>query len=707
MSETFKSELGNEQWRTSVFFPPYERQTREGKNRRAYSEARTIFYDTTIGGNRAINSKYQFGRLTDPKIQGLTTLSKGMGRGYYEAIDRNQKLISLQCGTPEFNALSQYLGTFFNPVMSTLVNKGETGRLSYKIGKTLGTLFTLPLQAWFAFQHTYTKVTAALTGTPYSKFYYMKANMAMYWNGVQVMFNALLVDMGYVAPSYVSTTDAGKNNNDNNKEQLAFGALSKIELDTMQRMLPDILLESSDGLGGVDVFSVANRAQRLAWAHNQVLQGYLTDPTTDSPEAYEEKLVNYINSGATTIKPATSNWETFIRRHMGEPAYTRSSAGSSATAEDQKQIEELQNKLNAITSAQNPTAEQQAQVASLRRQIEQANEQVKYLTDEAEQAALQAAQDGNNYTPRSRKPSFFEHMRANAADGGAFVTFAAESQSPTESFTNNTKKPAIAEKLDGITQAGRDLSYTLAEGKIFKLQEMISPITGLIKGTLDSWGINLGPFAGNAFVDMPNTWESSSVDFSQNSYSIRLQTPYGNKFSILMDLYLPLIMLINIVAPRSTGKASYTSPYLCSLFAKGEVHARLGMITSLTVSRAVGNLKWTKDRLPNAIDVEFTYTNLDQIMHLPVSQGFSDTTLGRDLLTHFDEPSAYTDYISTLASMSLYHKYYSSSRFDNAWKKTKKEFSRITSASYLASVTSTTLPGQILTALAPKTNLPQ
>ena len=65
-------------------------------------------------------------------------------------------------------------------------------------------------------------------------------------------------------------------------------------------------------------------------------------------------------------------------------------------------------------------------------------------------------------------------------------------------------------------------------------------------------------------------------------------------------------MLLAGILPLSTGKASYTSPFLCQLYDRGRLQIRLGMIESLSITRGTTNLAFDKHGQALGIDVTFS-----------------------------------------------------------------------------------------------------
>jgi hypothetical protein len=184
------------------------------------------------------------------------------------------------------------------------------------------------------------------------------------------------------------------------------------------------------------------------------------------------------------------------------------------------------------------------------------------------------------------------------------------------------------------------------------LDTAINGLKGLVAGTLDSLQMSgLMSLAGSAFVDIPKTWRSSSADLPSTRYTMELRTPYGNHMSRFINLFVPLACLLAGALPLSTGKQSYTSPFLCQLWHRGHAQVRLGMIDSLSIQRGTGGLGWNINNECLAIDVSFSVVDLSTIMHAPIDTGFSILRPWRGLLQDQDDP--FNDYLAILGNLSM------------------------------------------------------
>lgn len=136
-----------------------------------------------------------------------------------------------------------------------------------------------------------------------------------------------------------------------------------------------------------------------------------------------------------------------------------------------------------------------------------------------------------------------------------------------------------------------------------------------------------------------------------------LETPYGNTLSRIMNLFLPFAMVAAGAWPRSTGRKSYTAPFLCQVYDKGRVQIPLGMITEFTVTRGRGNIGYTADGKPLSMEVTWTVKDLSRVLHMPLMP-----VLGLSSPTIMDETSSITNYLAAVAGQSIENQIYPSTK---------------------------------------------
>jgi hypothetical protein len=126
------------------------------------------------------------------------------------------------------------------------------------------------------------------------------------------------------------------------------------------------------------------------------------------------------------------------------------------------------------------------------------------------------------------------------------------------------------------------------------------------------------------------------------------------------------------------------------MFDKGKQQIRLGIIDSLSITRGVGNLGWTKHQEPIGLDVTFTILDLSSMLHMPInpSPGL------------FDEDSAYGDYLAVLGSLSLSDQLYVGSKMKLSLTRKMAAYKSWTSPARFGMLGANTLPGSVIAAFA-------
>jgi hypothetical protein len=579
--------------------------------RRVFSTTRYKFTDTTPGGNICINPPPQFNTSTDIRIESPFLGSKLMGRYYSEAIDDHNQVIHMRFGVPQFNSLTTFFSGFYNSEAGTAARTGRTdGSKLYALGKAAG--YIVPLIAFPLFTITAHIVTAGLRFAlqkPSSKFYFLKPTMPTYWMAVQTMFNQLMVNKRII-PRVFSTEQEKILPNQGD------GSLSNSGL---HDLLPDIFHKN----GGVDVFAVANKAQRLARKQYMRQAELLGD--VSNLNIYEKMKFtlqeNIVDPGADFFTYLDKWW---------------SAANSKVVGED--------NKTNT--------------------------------TEEAKKD-----EDSN--------AGFFDFLKAELDDGAGFASFRVNATgSIGDTFSNQVTESDLQNKMNSTSASSRSTMFNLANGNISDgmigtaIGKIIGGVTDVVSGIADGLGASgLAMLGGAAFVDIPKHWQSSSANIGKSTYTIHLSALYGNPISQAIDMDLPLCMLLAAAMPISTGKQSYTSPFLVELYDKGRCQTRLGIIDSMTVTRGTSNLAFNTEGNAMGIDVTFSVLDLSSVMHMPISAGFSlDPTAGI-----FDDDTIYTDYMAVLSAMDLKDQIYVWPKFKNNLTRALAKWDTWTSPAYYAS----------------------
>lgn len=614
LKESILTTVTDAAWVRQSFMLPKHTLSSQDARKRMFSNAAFKFTDTTLGGNFAINPPPQFTRFADIKVRGRFSKSKGLGRYYSEAIDDTRQDVHIRFGVPEYNSLTNFFGNFYDPTASSLARTGRAPGIFYKLGKAAGFVVTIPLQPFIIGGAAY----RFFAKKPASKYYYLKPTMPLYWNAVNTMVNGIAVNMGVIP----RVGDAKTN------EMIGIGAdetYSSSDVEKFHNVLPDIFRKK----GGIDIYSVATRAQRLADKHHTEMADFMSKyKDRGQVSSFFRKWMKESEDGVGSLPlPASRGIDAYLS------TYAESMYGVVGEAPDGKQ-------------------------------------------ESADQRSLLERMD--------------EAMVAEWRDGGAFVTVRVNhTGTASESFSNTVGESDIQGKINGMASSSRNARFSMAEGNLGDgviagtVESIGAAMKDFVTGALDSVNMSgIAALAGSAFVDIPKHWNGSTANLPRMEYTMELRSPYGNKLSRLMNLWVPTSMILAGALPLSTGTQSYNSPFICEVYDKGRAQTRLGMIDSVSITRGVGNLGWTNVHEALGVDITFSIVDFSSIMHMPIVAGLSavevagaalvaagnaiNDTLGNGLGSGaqigggallakglFDDDNAYTDYLAVIGSLTL------------------------------------------------------
>lgn len=606
------------------------------KINRYFTTASLKYTDSSIGGNFCINPPPQFTRHADPKADRIISNNSiyGMGRYYSEAIDDNNQIIHMRFGVPKFNSLTTFFTGFYNADMNLLARTGRSSNTFYTLGKAAG--FILSIVAWPLWLINYAGTAIRfLLEKPSSKFYYLKPTMPTYWSAVTTIVNHIAVNKNIVPRLFEG---------DKENQKLGVG-VTKADRALYHKAMPDIF----DSDGNVNVYAIATRAQRLSDHYIKMIDDKISESGNMDTVSSIIKSIKSI----VVDRPNPS-----LKEHMD------------------KWLANKQAQPNKVTVPENAT---DADKKAAEKKSTEMNETV---------------QEFKEGTPTS-DDGFWDFIKAELRDGSAFASFRVNyTGSVSESFSNTVGESEIASKFNSAAGQSRSTNFSFANGNVTPIiGDALSAAKNVLSGVLDGFGASgLFALAGSAFVDIPKHWQSSSSSLPKANYTINLVSPYGNAMSRFLNIDIPLAMLLAAALPLSSGKQSYTSPFLLELYDKGKCQTRLGMIDSLSINRGNGNMGFDNNGQNMHIEVNFSVVDMSSIMHMPISEGFSLNPA----VALFDEDTVFSDYMAILAGLDLNEQVYPLMKIKRNLTRQMQHWGSFFSKAHLASYVGGTTLGRIV-----------
>ena len=617
---------------------------------RYFSSADFKFTSTSPGMSIAVNPKPQFTRYCDIRSKGrlrtrptvtLNTtshpLSLGMGRYYSEAIDDNEQRVFFRFGVPKYAPLPIWLAKSFDIDRAILQNRGIiTSTLLEVIGmvSTFFAVISAPLLALGMY------LGGVLVEN--SRLYYIKDTMYLYWATVEDILNSLVARRTLLPTIFTDYTYLL------NKPIGSEQRINASFLQDLNSYIPDIINAQT---GRISVYAIALRAQR---AYNKML--------------HDDYVANEQNQNVATDftgyqYKGESSHDTYFTNNRSEPTlfvkYLFEKAYEFLIGKDDKVDAAIQSPVDQTTNTPNDTLS--IEIDDLYKDSEGNVIQLSPPTNGRSNVNIDVKKNIENNKRKDER--YKEYILAEMTEGGAFAVFNVEyTGSVGESFSNSTTDNPLENTFNSISSGVRQFSPFLnAASEIPIVGDVLKFAADAGAKILSSSTFGLAnPLLALAYgvnISMPKIWSDSSASFPRASYKLKLISPYGNAYSQLFNIYLPLSMILAGSLPRSTGSSTYTSPFLCEVFDRGRVNIKLGMIDSVTITRGTSNLAFTKSGHANAIDVDFSVTSLDEIMTVDVnSNGFLLSALKQ--LSPATQDTPFNSYLNTVAGLDVYTQVY-------------------------------------------------
>ena len=627
-----------------------------------YSTVMGTVWDTTVGGHLALNCPPQNNPLADIRgglLNGSDVhkgdYSTGMGRFFHEGIERNMETVTFQPGHMRHQGIVPFFTRFYDAEQGMLAKTGHGPGIFFRAGQVAGTAATIAamfLSTPLAVVILTGAVSRFFLSRPSSGYWYIKPSPWAYWRRCQFIINQLQV--------YLKLTPL--------RGQYGNGLFAEGQMDESQKgdtkeflryaeaMAPNIFKD-----GRFDIMYVGLRGARLDYLRREKLGQHLLSINKDNMVNSVREMIKarFEDVHATSVEEYT---ELYFRSHYGNEEYRqfdpmdamaqdRANNGTvpGSPKPDTETDTAIASESNALGDSINATLNKAGELPSRMR--------AQWKKDETGSAVGGdgTGTGGDNYSVTSSWADDVAEFAINTAKKGAdFVTFKVDSGGTvSESFSSSLGEPEIASKINSASSSAASARFSFSGGTtgIDTVDAVMGAVGDFLKGTLS--GVNMDgllALAGSAHVNIPKHYQESSANFQSHSFNIELRSPYGDRLSQFLNLYVPLACLLALALPLGTGPQSYTAPFYVMCYSKGRCLARNAMVSSLSVTRGTGNQGWNQRLEPLAIDVQLEVTDCAQVMYAPIDPGLN---LTRPWAIAFDDDSAFKDYLTTLASMSL------------------------------------------------------
>lgn len=678
----------------------------------------------------------------------------GLGHYYAEAIDDPKQLLYLQFGVPKFNGLLDILRQSVSYVDAAIANEGRIPTTYINVDPYIYglTFLAAPYISTLALISKFLIGDILLGDKPYN-YYYLDPAMHVYWATVNTIANHFATDLGILTPLLVQKSRPASAYAGN--KLIRTGSIINFDLNQIKRFnaaMPYGQPLIDEQTGYIDVRYIVSRYQ--AMLDNIMYTTVRTlgkkgkekfDPNQDTPDKRDSKQKEYVKPEERESNQGS--WAGY-RKAMEEDFFNLDNETISGIVAGI--IREKQNTFTSFTDAnlfrsnigftsvgeassvnsndKLPYQEGRHEVEPpVRPEIPENKDYIRDVFNNGEESETGGLYD----EMMSRAPKFITSIvggigqlwntfktyvykngtmddywrkvsnRYTEYSRGAlrYAVFSVQyTGQSSDSFSNSVGEMETGGIIKSIGRGVRHAKFNFQAGKtgIGVVDDVINVVKDFSMSIVDNVSFGLsnivrGVLMG-AYTDIPKIWEDSDCSFQNITYNIDLVAPYGNAYSRFQNIYLPLSMLLAGALPLRVGKASYTSPFLCSAYCRGVQNVRLGMITDLTITRGTTNIGHTLDKQVNGMSVSFTITDFNHKVAAPINNTVFAKTFGPIV----DQNSAFADFSTIVTGKTLEDTTWLSNRLKYRISAVVKTYQGLMSPDNLASLIADTSASHML-----------
>lgn len=242
-----------------------------------------------------------------------------------------------------------------------------------------------------------------------------------------------------------------------------------------------------------------------------------------------------------------------------------------------------------------------------------------------------------------------------------YIDFFIKPPSYSESFSNQTTESAFASMLDSGSNMMKEFAFltTAAGTSSALLQENLNTLInqkaaelkmvsedGVINRFMNRLLTGSATILAGGNLVFPNIWQNSNYNRDFN-VEITLATPYGDKESIFLEIFVPMMFLIALVLPRQATVNSYVTPFLVRANVPGFFTCDMGMVRDMQITRGGSNGDaWAVNGLPTEVTISM---NIEDLYSSLSMSNFS----GKKNMYNFLYNTALFDYIGNQCGLNM------------------------------------------------------
>ena len=232
--------------------------------------------------------------------------------------------------------------------------------------------------------------------------------------------------------------------------------------------------------------------------------------------------------------------------------------------------------------------------------------------------------------------SFKDLSQGMANNFGGIHVWANADTSITETISNEFTESLIQNLSGSVSKTYKELMTVL--GTVGLGGDNLSQ--QMNDGIVQNQNNQTGTYQGTRLL-LPKMWNGSSF-LKQYSLSFKFESMYGDEDSILRDVYLPFLALIQMALPRNGENSAtrYQEPFLVRAYCPGYFIVDMGVITNMSIKKTSGDDNWNYRGLTSTIECTLEITDLYPVM-MSSTQNFL-----------LDANDAMSFYIDALAGIS-------------------------------------------------------